>query len=156
MRAVGSLSMNRHVALDALGLRLEWQGLEATGEDLLHFFSFIYISRHSLLNTSGSQYQLCPYLLTYFSALSITMISLFNLGEAPRREDNRQVPYHSRFFPPHKQTSIDIASSRASNAMDFSLRCNSLKCRAQLTDRAVVTTCRFVPSSSCSPHMPIS
>ena len=28
--------------------------------------------------------------------------------------------------------------------MDFLLRCNSLKCRAQLADKAVVTTCRFV------------
>ena len=27
-------------------------------------------------------------------------------------------------------------------AMDFTLRCNSLKCRASLTDRALVTTCR--------------
>ena len=27
--------------------------------------------------------------------------------------------------------------------MDFALRCNNLKCRAQLTDRAVVTTCRY-------------
>ena len=27
-------------------------------------------------------------------------------------------------------------------AMEFVLRCNELKCRAQLHDRAVVTTCR--------------
>ena len=30
--------------------------------------------------------------------------------------------------------------------MDFTLRCNSLKCRTQLTERAVVTTCRSVHS----------
>jgi hypothetical protein len=29
-------------------------------------------------------------------------------------------------------------------AMEFVLRCNDLKCRSQLHDRAVVTTCRFV------------
>lgn len=29
-------------------------------------------------------------------------------------------------------------------ALDFSLRCNSLKCRTPLTERAVVTTCSFV------------
>ena len=29
-------------------------------------------------------------------------------------------------------------------AMDFSIRCNSLKCRAQLAEQAVVTTCRYV------------
>lgn len=28
--------------------------------------------------------------------------------------------------------------------MEFVLRCNDLKCRTQLQDRAVVTTCRFV------------
>ena len=28
-------------------------------------------------------------------------------------------------------------------AMDFPLRCNSLACRAPLSDRAVVTTCRY-------------
>jgi hypothetical protein len=28
--------------------------------------------------------------------------------------------------------------------MEFVLRCNDLKCRSQLHDRAVVTTCRFV------------
>lgn len=30
--------------------------------------------------------------------------------------------------------------------MDFTLRCNSLKCRKQLTERAVVTTCRCLAS----------
>ena len=34
--------------------------------------------------------------------------------------------------------------------MDFTLRCNSLKCRAQLTDRAVVTTCSHVFCVPCS------
>ena len=29
------------------------------------------------------------------------------------------------------------------DAMDFTLRCNSLKCRRALNDRAVVTTCRL-------------
>lgn len=28
--------------------------------------------------------------------------------------------------------------------MDFVLRCNELKCRTQLHERAVVTTCRYV------------
>ena len=31
-----------------------------------------------------------------------------------------------------------------STAMDFTLRCNALNCRVQLSERAVVTTCRFV------------
>lgn len=34
--------------------------------------------------------------------------------------------------------------------MDFSLRCNSLKCRAQLGDRAVVTTCSHIFCIPCS------
>lgn len=34
--------------------------------------------------------------------------------------------------------------------MDFLLRCNSLKCRAQLKDRAVVTTCSHIFCVSCS------
>lgn len=34
--------------------------------------------------------------------------------------------------------------------MDFSLRCNSLKCRGQLTDRAVVTTCSHIFCVPCS------
>ncbi|KAL2050132.1 hypothetical protein ABVK25_009635 [Lepraria finkii] len=34
--------------------------------------------------------------------------------------------------------------------MDFALRCNSLKCRTQLTERAVVTTCSHIFCSHCS------
>lgn len=34
--------------------------------------------------------------------------------------------------------------------MDFSLRCNSLKCRVQLKDRAVVTTCSHIFCLPCS------
>lgn len=34
--------------------------------------------------------------------------------------------------------------------MDFTLRCNDLKCRAQLEDSAVVTTCSHVFCVSCS------
>jgi E3 ubiquitin-protein ligase CCNP1IP1 len=34
--------------------------------------------------------------------------------------------------------------------MDFSLRCNSLKCRVHLTDRAVVTTCSHIFCVQCS------
>ncbi|CAO1601304.1 hypothetical protein XANCAGTX0491_004971 [Xanthoria calcicola] len=34
--------------------------------------------------------------------------------------------------------------------MDFSLRCNNLKCRAQLTEQAVVTTCSHIFCSACS------
>ena len=34
--------------------------------------------------------------------------------------------------------------------MDFSLRCNSLKCRTQLNDRAVVTTCSHIFCVPCS------
>lgn len=33
--------------------------------------------------------------------------------------------------------------------MDSVLRCNSLKCRAQLTDRAVVTTCSHIFCTAC-------
>lgn len=39
-----------------------------------------------------------------------------------------------------------------SRAMDFTLRCNSLKCRTQLTETAVVTTCRSVDGQSPSHH----
>lgn len=34
--------------------------------------------------------------------------------------------------------------------MDFLLRCNSLKCRRQLNDRAVVTTCSHIFCIACS------
>ncbi|RMX99793.1 hypothetical protein D0866_16007 [Hortaea werneckii] len=34
--------------------------------------------------------------------------------------------------------------------MDFSLRCNSLKCRTPLSDRAVVTTCSHIFCETCS------
>lgn len=34
--------------------------------------------------------------------------------------------------------------------MDFALRCNSLKCRAVLIERAVVTTCRYVCTPECA------
>ncbi|KAF2085165.1 hypothetical protein K490DRAFT_47297, partial [Saccharata proteae CBS 121410] len=37
-----------------------------------------------------------------------------------------------------------------SHSMDFTLRCNSLKCRSQLTDRAVVTTCSHIFCVACS------
>ncbi|KAL8716783.1 MAG: hypothetical protein Q9225_005921 [Loekoesia sp. 1 TL-2023] len=34
--------------------------------------------------------------------------------------------------------------------MDFTLRCNNLKCRTQLNERAVVTTCSHIFCSACS------
>ncbi len=34
--------------------------------------------------------------------------------------------------------------------MDFTLRCNSLKCRSPLADRAVVTTCSHIFCIPCS------
>lgn len=34
--------------------------------------------------------------------------------------------------------------------MDFTLRCNSLKCRTPLSDRAVVTTCSHIFCVPCS------
>lgn len=34
--------------------------------------------------------------------------------------------------------------------MDFELRCNSLKCRAVLSDRAIVTTCSHIFCIPCS------
>ncbi|KAI4280726.1 MAG: hypothetical protein L6R38_004229 [Xanthoria sp. 2 TBL-2021] len=37
--------------------------------------------------------------------------------------------------------------------MDFSLRCNNLKCRAQLTEQAVVTTCSHIFCSACSHNL---
>lgn len=40
--------------------------------------------------------------------------------------------------------------------MDFSLRCNSLKCRTQLDDRAVVTTCSHVFCLTCSDSLGLS
>ena len=76
------------------------------------------------------------------------MISLLNFGEAPLPDGSRQIPCQSRFFPFRTQIRANIGSIRAPKTMDFSLRCNSLKCRIQLTDRAVVTTCRFVRDSA--------
>ncbi|KAF4306759.1 Zinc finger RING-type protein [Botryosphaeria dothidea] len=40
--------------------------------------------------------------------------------------------------------------------MDFTLRCNSLKCRAQLNDRAVVTTCSHIFCINCTNHLGLS
>ncbi|KAL8677902.1 MAG: hypothetical protein Q9186_005713 [Xanthomendoza sp. 1 TL-2023] len=37
--------------------------------------------------------------------------------------------------------------------MDFALRCNNLKCRAQLTEQAVVTTCSHIFCSPCSHNL---
>ena len=34
--------------------------------------------------------------------------------------------------------------------MDFSLRCNSLKCRTPLSDRAIVTTCSHIFCEPCA------
>lgn len=43
---------------------------------------------------------------------------------------------------PAIETDGSLQSSQAT--MDAPLRCNSLKCRQRLADRAVVTTCRLV------------
>lgn len=57
-----------------------------------------------------------------------------------------QLPFLSSKLRP---TSLQFLPSRpprsfiAPKAMDFTLRCNSLKCRTQLAERAVVTTCRL-------------
>ena len=40
--------------------------------------------------------------------------------------------------------------------MDFTLRCNFLKCRAQLSDRAVVTTCCHIFCLICSENLGLS
>ncbi|KAK8240693.1 cyclin B1 interacting protein 1 [Phyllosticta capitalensis] len=40
--------------------------------------------------------------------------------------------------------------------MDFSLRCNSLKCRTQLSERAVVTTCSHIFCIACSNDLGLS
>ncbi|OCK97846.1 uncharacterized protein K441DRAFT_547223 [Cenococcum geophilum 1.58] len=40
--------------------------------------------------------------------------------------------------------------------MDYTLRCNSLKCRAHLNDRAVVTTCSHVFCINCSDSLGLS
>lgn len=37
--------------------------------------------------------------------------------------------------------------------MDFSLRCNSLKCRTQLNEEAVVTTCSHIFCKPCAESM---
>ncbi|KAL8673169.1 MAG: hypothetical protein Q9168_002398 [Polycauliona sp. 1 TL-2023] len=37
--------------------------------------------------------------------------------------------------------------------MDFALRCNNLKCRAQLTEQAVVTTCSHIFCATCSHNL---
>ena len=37
---------------------------------------------------------------------------------------------------------LSLQSTRLLSEMDFTLRCNALNCRTQLTERAVVTTCR--------------
>ncbi|KAL0260914.1 hypothetical protein SLS55_004606 [Diplodia seriata] len=40
--------------------------------------------------------------------------------------------------------------------MDFTLRCNSLKCRTLLSDRAVVTTCSHIFCIACSSNLGLS
>ena len=66
-------------------------------------------------------------------------------------------PVHSQLLVPATRSALSQVA-RSSQAMDFSLRCNSLKCRVQLTDRAIVTTCRSdisVPWSTflCIPQL---
>ena len=51
--------------------------------------------------------------------------------------------YASRLIP-------QINRARFNIVMDYSLRCNSLKCRTQLDDRAVVTTCSHIFCLPCS------
>ncbi|KAK2788820.1 hypothetical protein FQN53_003007 [Emmonsiellopsis sp. PD_33] len=41
-------------------------------------------------------------------------------------------------------------------ALDFCLRCNSLKCRATLNERAVVTTCSHIFCLRCADHLGLS
>ncbi|KAL1985364.1 hypothetical protein VTN96DRAFT_7925 [Rasamsonia emersonii] len=41
-------------------------------------------------------------------------------------------------------------------ALDFSLRCNSLKCRTPLNERAVVTTCSHIFCLSCADRLGLS
>jgi hypothetical protein len=49
---------------------------------------------------------------------------------------------------PHSHLQLTLCLGLVS--MEFALRCNDLKCRAQLHDNAVVTTCRFVSPRRCS------
>ncbi|KKZ64402.1 hypothetical protein EMCG_09625 [[Emmonsia] crescens] len=41
-------------------------------------------------------------------------------------------------------------------ALDFCLRCNSLKCRVTLSERAVVTTCSHIFCHQCADHLGLS
>ncbi|KGO55136.1 Zinc finger, RING-type [Penicillium expansum] len=43
-----------------------------------------------------------------------------------------------------------------SDTMDFSLRCNSLKCRAELKEKAVVTTCSHIFCHGCADSLGLS
>lgn len=43
-----------------------------------------------------------------------------------------------------------LARTSSNLAMETALRCNSLKCRAQLTEQAVVTTCSHIFCINCS------
>lgn len=49
-----------------------------------------------------------------------------------------------------------LCFSSLCSAMDFILRCNCLRCRAQLSDRAVVTTCCHIFCLTCSENLGLS
>ena len=49
---------------------------------------------------------------------------------------------HGMYDPARAETfTLPFLHTHIINKMDFYLRCNSLKCRAQLKEQAVVTTC---------------
>jgi E3 ubiquitin-protein ligase CCNP1IP1 len=57
-------------------------------------------------------------------------------------------------LPIERQSCLEFQQSTSISpaTMDFTLRCNSLKCRKQLTESAVVTTCRWNSSNVRSVH----
>ncbi|RAL15761.1 uncharacterized protein BO97DRAFT_174456 [Aspergillus homomorphus CBS 101889] len=92
---------------------------------------------------------------TLYSYLDILICGLCSALFLPPRASRIQLSVASTKTL-HSPSDYYLCEARTLSNMDFYLRCNSLKCRTQLKERAVVTTCSHIFCLQCASNLGLS
>lgn len=95
-----------------------------------------------------SHFRIALFVITSLEAKSTLRVAP-SLLEIKARGLNSTSPPETSCLPQVWSLSHETAGDNLA-VMDFSLRCNSLKCRHQLGDRAIVTTCSHIFCEPCT------
>ena len=111
----------------------------------------VLLCRHESFDYLISCFSPIAVFLSLLSLLSFSCLFLPPLASSPTHSTfHEELVFSFPFRRACSKPSFQLLAARLLVAvkrgrMDFTFRCNSLKCRTQLNDRAVVTTCRCVP-----------